>query len=106
MSATAATSRSRAHLSDRDDRGRSAFVVLFRLLILRFRDRLSDRAGVWHVGHRELRLIASGRDLDGPDAKDAVEKSLRHMHGTYVLERDRGAVLAQDASAHTGSRCR
>ena len=50
MSAIAAASRSRVASSDRDDRGRSAFVVLFRPLILRFRDRLSDRAGVWHVG--------------------------------------------------------
>jgi len=48
--------------------------------------------------HRELRLIASGRDLDGPDAKDAVQEALRHVHRADVLERDRGAVLAQDAS--------
>jgi len=34
--------------------------VLIRSLVLRFRDRLSDRAGVRHVRHRELRLIAGG----------------------------------------------
>ena len=48
--------------------------------------------------HRELRLIASGRDPDGPDAKDAVQEALRRVHRADVLERDRGAVLAQDAS--------
>jgi len=43
--------------------------------------------------HRELRLMASGRDPDGPDAKDAVQEALRRVHRADVLERYRGAVL-------------
>src|SRR5262249_46955192 len=65
--------------------------------VLRSRDRLSDLAWVRHVGHGEFGLIAGSRDLDRADAENAVEESLGDVHRPDVLERHRGAVLAEDA---------
>src|ERR1700704_150609 len=66
-------------------------------LVLRFGDRLPDLSRVRHVLDGELGLIPGGRDLDRPHAEDAVEEALGHVHRADMLERDRGAVLAQDS---------